>query len=155
MWLHARHAICTNVQDCLERASIIMTTKPSRAIGITHLAVMPQSCVSWVLFIGVGVQKRLCHAAGCRYSEMQGQQYVVAAGRQCSSAPDAPPWEPFKGMVARAEYVPWAAFCNGVHCVRSLAFTSAPSLMSCVTVSRNPQPIECGTDRQGTAVKGT
>ena len=43
-------------------------------------------------------------------------------------------------MVARAEYVPCAAFCSGVHCVRSLAFTLAPSLISIVTVSRNPQP---------------
>ena len=45
-------------------------------------------------------------------------------------------------MVASAEYVPWAAFCRGVHAVTSRALRSAPKSTSTSTVPMKPQPVE-------------
>ena len=42
---------------------------------------------------------------------------------------------PAAGTAARAEYVPWAAFCRGVQAMMSLAFMSAPISTSFSTVS--------------------
>ena len=44
---------------------------------------------------------------------------------------------------ARAEYVPCAAFCSGVHCVTSRVSTAAPAASSLATVSAKPQPAHC------------
>ncbi len=44
------------------------------------------------------------------------------------------------GMAASAEYVPWAAFCKGVHAVMSRALISAPSSTKTSTVSMKPHP---------------
>ena len=52
-------------------------------------------------------------------------------------------------MAASAEYVPWAAFCRGVHAVTSRALRSAPESTSTSTVSMKPHPVKA----QRSAVK--